>query len=145
MVDVGQFLGLRAAKRAGPSAPAPGRLGIFTAETEPIPQQAVRFSARQIAALFITLAAIASIPILLYPWPPLSDYINRLARMHVIASIGSDPNLAGFYEVEWQVIPNLMMDLIVPILQRVMNVYLAGQVYTIMTFVRFGITCHSTS
>jgi hypothetical protein len=28
-----------------------------------------------------------------------------------------------------------MMDLIVPILQRAMNVYLAGQVYTIMTFV----------
>src|SRR5258708_19754433 len=28
-----------------------------------------------------------------------------------------------------------MMDLIVPILQRVMNVYLAGQAYTIITFV----------
>jgi hypothetical protein len=135
MVDVGQFLGLRAAKRGGPSAPAPGRLGIFAGAAEPIPQQAVRFSARQIAALFMTLAAIASAPILLYPWPPLSDYINHLARMHVIATIRSDPNLALFYEVEWQVIPNLMMDLIVPILQRVMNVYLAGQAYTIMTFV----------
>jgi len=135
MVDVGQFLGLRAAKRAGPSAPAPGPLGIFAGEAEPISQQAVRFSARQIAALFVTLAAIASVPILLYPWPPLSDYINHLARMHVIATIGSDPNLALFYEVDWQVIPNLMMDLIVPILQRVMNVYLAGQAYTIMTFV----------
>src|SRR6516162_8811743 len=135
MVDVGQFLGLRAAKRGGPSAPAPGRLGIFAGEAEPIPQQAVRFSARQIAALFVTLAAIASVPILLYPWPPLSDYINYLARMHVIATIRSDPNLALFYKVEWQVIPNLMMDLIVPILQRVMNVYLAGQAYTIMTFV----------
>src|SRR5262249_18497435 len=135
MVDVGQFLGLRAAKRTGPSAPAPGRLGIFAAETEPNPPQAVRFSARQIAALFITLGALPSIPLLLFPWPPLSDYIHPLARMHVIASLGSDPNLSGFYEVEWQVIPNLMMDLIVPILQRVMNVYLAGQVYTIMTFV----------
>src|SRR5262249_12998857 len=116
MVDVGQFLGLRAAKRAGPSAPAPGRLGIFAGEAESIPQQAVRFSAKQIAALFMTLAVIASVPILLYPWPPLSDYINHLARMHVIATIGRDPNLALFYEVEWQVIPNLMMDLIVPIL-----------------------------
>ena len=55
--------------------------------------------------------------------------------MHVIASIGRDPDLALFYEIHWQVIPNLMMDLIVPILQRVMNVYLAGQVYTIMSFV----------
>src|SRR5258708_8875889 len=135
MVDVGQFLGLRAVKRGGPSSPASGRLGIFAGEAAPISAQAVRFSARQIAALLVSLAGVASVQILLYPGPPLSDYINHLARMHVIATIRSDPNLALFYEVEWQVIPNLMMDLIVPILQRVMNVYLAGQAYTIMTFV----------
>src|SRR5436853_3069803 len=134
MVDVGQFIGLRAAKRASPSAPTAARAGILGA-SEPIPQSAVRFRAGQIAILFIALAAIASIPILLYPWPPLSDYINHLARMHVIATVGSDRDLALFYQIEWQVIPNLMMDLIVPILQRVMNVYLAGQAYTIMTFV----------
>jgi hypothetical protein len=134
MVDVGQFLGLRVAKRASQSAPTAARGGILGA-SEPMPQSAVRFRAGQIAVLFIALAAIASIPILLYPWPPLSDYINHLARMHVIATIGSDPDLALFYQIEWQVIPNLMMDLIVPILQRVMNVYLAGQAYTIITFV----------
>src|SRR5213082_16866 len=134
MVDVGQFLGLRAAKRAHRSTQASTQAGIL-ADSRTIPQDAVRFSGRQIAILFIALAAIASIPILLYPWPPLSDYINHLARMHVIATIGSDPNLALFYQIAWQVIPHLMMDLIVPILQRVMNVYLAGQVYTIMSFV----------
>ena len=134
MVDVGQFLGLRASRRASRSVPAAAQAGILT-DSQPTPQHAARFSARQIAVLFITLAAIASIPILLYPWPPLSDYINHLARMHVIATIGSDRDLAQFYQIEWQVIPNLMMDLIVPILQRVMNVYLAGQVYTIMSFV----------
>jgi hypothetical protein len=134
MVDVGQFLGLRAAKRAHRSTQAAAQAGVL-ADSQPIPQDAVRFSGRQIAILFITLAAIASVPILLYPWPPLSDYINHLARMHVIATVGSDRDLALFYQVQWQVIPNLMMDLIVPILQRVMNVYLAGQVYTIMSFV----------
>src|SRR5437763_14592765 len=134
MVDVGQFLGLRAAKRSSPSAPTAAQARVLS-DSEPTSQPAVRFRAGQIAILFIALAAIASIPILLYPWPPLSDYINHLARMHVIATIGSDPNLALFYQIEWQVIPNLMMDLIVPILQRVMNVYLAGQAYTIMTFV----------
>ena len=40
-----------------------------------------------------------------------------------------------YYEVNWQIIPNLMMDLVVPVLERVMNVYLAGQVYTIVSFV----------
>src|SRR5262245_64559476 len=110
MVDVGQFLGLRAAKRAHRSTQAVAQAGIL-ADSQPIPQDSVRFSGRQIAILFITLAAIASVPILLYPWPPLSDYINHLARMHVIATVASDRDLALFYQVQWQVIPNLMMDL----------------------------------
>jgi hypothetical protein len=55
--------------------------------------------------------------------------------MQVIASINTDPDLARFYEVDWQVIPNLMMDLIVPPLLRLMNVYTAGQLYTILSFV----------
>ena len=89
----------------------------------------------QIGALFVLLAAITSVPVLLHPWQPLSDYINHLARMYVIAQGNADPDLSRFYQVDWQLIPNLMMDLIVPILQRVMNVYLAGQVYSIMCFV----------
>src|ERR1700676_280027 len=85
------------------------------------------FSLGKVAALFVLLLAITSIPIALHPWPPMSDYINHLARMQVIANIGNDPDLARFYEIDWQVIPNLMMDMIIPPLLRVMNVYLAGQ------------------
>ena len=98
MVDVGQFLGLRAAKRANRSTPAAAQAGIL-ADSRATRQDAVRFSGRQIAILFITLAAIASVPIFLYPWPPLSDYINHLARMHVIATISSDRDLAQFYQM----------------------------------------------
>jgi hypothetical protein len=98
-------------------------------------ERAGGFTGSRIAALFVVLIAITSIPIILHPWPPISDYINHLARMHVIAAINSDPDLARFYEIDWQLIPNLMMDLIVPVLERVMNVYLAGQIYTIGSFV----------
>jgi hypothetical protein len=94
----------------------------------------VKFGRRAIAALFVALLAMTSIPILLHPLPPLSDYVNHLARMHVIAAINSDPDLARYYEIDWQVIPNLMMDLIVPQFERLMNVYLAGQVYTVLSF-----------
>lgn len=97
-------------------------------------ERGVDFTNRQIAALFGLLILIASIPIMAYPWPPLADYMNHLSRMHIIATINSDPDLSRFYEVDWEVIPNLMMDLVVPLLQRVMNVYLAGQVYTIASF-----------
>jgi len=134
MVDVTHFRGFRGEQRAGQPVPAGARPALLADE----PQSTARaghFSNAQIAALFAILVAIASIPVLLYPWPPLGDYINHLARMHVIATVRSDPDLARFYQVDWQVIPNLMMDLIVPVLQRVMNVYLAGQTYTIMCFV----------
>src|ERR1700730_11002082 len=93
------------------------------------------FTLGTVAALFVLLLAITSIPIVLHPWPPMSDYINHLARMQVIANINSDPDLARFYEIDWQIIPNLMMDLIVPSLMRVMNIYAAGQTYTIASFV----------
>ena len=92
------------------------------------------FSKAKIAVLFIALMAIVSIPVLLNPLPPISDYINHLARMHVIATIGNDPNLSRFYEIDWQVIPNLMMDLIVPVLARFMDIYQAGQIYTLLSF-----------
>src|SRR5262249_52239472 len=98
-------------------------------------ERGLDFTAREVAALFVVLAAITAIPVLLAPWPPLADYINHLSRMHVIARIGADPDLARFYEVDWQIIPNLMMDLVVPILERVMNVFVAGQVFTIASFV----------
>src|SRR5262249_19296475 len=93
------------------------------------------FSGGQIAALFVLFACIAAIPVLLHPLPPISDYINHLSRMHVIAAIGSDSNLARFYQVNWEIIPNLMMDMILPMLVRVMNIYAAGQAYMIASFV----------
>jgi hypothetical protein len=95
----------------------------------------VDFSNRQIAILFVVLTGIMSIPIVMYPWLPLSDYMNHLARMYIIAGLGTDADITRFYEVDWQLIPNLMMDLIVPPLQRLMNVYAAGQVYIALSFV----------
>ena len=86
-------------------------------------------------ALFIALTLLISIPIWTHPLPPLSDYINHLARMQVIAELPNNRQLAAFYELNWQVIPNLAMDIIVPPLARIMNVYLAGQVFLVSMFV----------
>ena len=93
------------------------------------------FSGPQTAVLFVVFALVASIPILTHPLPPLTDYINHLARMHVIATIGNDPDLSRFYEIDWQIIPNLMMDVVVPRLVKFMNVYQAGQVFIVALFV----------
>jgi hypothetical protein len=92
------------------------------------------FSAPQIGVLFAAFTLLISIPIWTHPLPPLSDYVNHLARMQVIATLSANPQLAKFYEIDWQVIPNLIMDFIVPVLARVMNIYLAGQVYIVGMF-----------
>jgi hypothetical protein len=92
------------------------------------------FSGLQVAVLFALIILIAAIPIITQPVPPLEDYINHLARMNVIAKIGQDANLARFYEIDWQIIPNLVMDLVVPMLARIANIYTAGQVFTILIF-----------
>ena len=54
------------------------------------------FRAPHILALFILLTAVISIPVLTHQLPPLSDYVNHLARMHVIETIDNDPYLAKF-------------------------------------------------
>jgi hypothetical protein len=86
-------------------------------------------------ALFVALILLISIPIWTHPLPPLSDYVNHLARMQVIADLSNNHPIGLFYELHWQVIPNLAMDIIVPPLARFMNVYHAGQAFLVLTFV----------
>jgi hypothetical protein len=98
------------------------------------PRRLSNFSGPQVIVLFAVLALVAVIPVITHPLPPLEDYANHLARMHVIATISHDPYLARFYEIDWQIVPNLVMDMVVPVLARVMNVYLAGQLFTVAAF-----------
>ena len=88
-----------------------------------------------IALLFLGLMLVALIPVLSHKLPPLSDYINHLARTHIIHAVDEDPNLSRYYLIDWAIIPNLMIDLVVPFLSELMNVYLAGQVFTVLCFV----------
>jgi hypothetical protein len=87
-----------------------------------------------IAILTVLLLAIAAIPIVTHPLPPLQDYDNHLARAYVINAIGSDPDLARFYWIDWQIIPNLMVDLVVPALNHFVDIYTAGQLFSILAF-----------
>src|SRR3954466_11411875 len=91
-------------------------------------------SGLQVLVLFLVCTLLISVPVWTHPLPPISDYINHLARMHVIATLHKNPLLAQFYEINWQVIPNLTMDLVVPQLARIMNVYAAGQVFIVLMF-----------
>ena len=106
----------------------------IVAMAPPLRHRSAGFSGPQIAVLFAALIMLISVPIWTHPLPPLSDYINHLARMQVIATLGKNPLLAKFYQIDWQFIPNLTMDLIVPTLARFVNIYLAGQIYIVTMF-----------
>ncbi|WP_137042464.1 hypothetical protein [Pseudolabrys sp. FHR47] len=93
------------------------------------------FSGGQIVVLFAAFTLLISIPVWTHPLPPLSDYVNHLARMQVLATLDKNPRLAEFYQINWQVIPNLTMDFIVPWLARAgVNIYVAGQIYMVAMF-----------
>ena len=61
--------------------------------------------------------------------PPLVDYPNHLARMHLLAEGGD-----AFYTVRWTVLPNLAEDLIVPPLARVLPLDIAAKLFLVMIF-----------
>lgn len=84
--------------------------------------------------LFLVLLGLSAAPLALVEIPPLIDYPNHLARMHILANeAGSEP-LRRFYAIEWRPLPNLAMDLIVPLLSRLMPLTVAGKVFLIMVF-----------
>jgi hypothetical protein len=96
------------------------------------------FTGVQVFVMFSIFTLLISIPIWTHQLPPLSDYVNHLARMQVIATIEKNANLARFYQIDWQIIPNLTMDLVVPPLMRFVNVYTAGQIFMVAMFTVIG-------
>lgn len=85
-----------------------------------------------LAVVFAILLSAAAAPILSTPVAPLADYVNHLARMHVLARIADHPALAEAYHVDWAIIPNLTMDLLVPPLARLVGIYPAGQLFLLL-------------
>ncbi len=92
------------------------------------------FPGWQVLVMFFLFLLLISIPVWTHLLPPLSDYVNHLARMKVIATIDKDPNLSKFYQIDWAIIPNLTMDLVVPWFTRFVNVYVAGKIFTVTMF-----------
>lgn len=88
-----------------------------------------------IFAAFATLLAIVSIPVFSTVLPPLVDYPNHLARLHLIAEGGNN-----FYAVRWAPLPDLAADLVVPALAQIVPLEFAGKFFLVLTFalIAFG-------
>jgi hypothetical protein len=63
--------------------------------------------------------------------PSLTDQINHMARLGVVANLPHDPLLARFYTIEWNILPNLGMDITLPYFIREFGVYPVSQVFVL--------------
>jgi hypothetical protein len=78
---------------------------------------------------FAVLLALVAAPVFSTVLPPLFDYPNHLARMHLLAEGGNQ-----YYVVRWAPLPNLAEDLIVPPLARLIPLETAGKLFVVMIF-----------
>ncbi len=87
---------------------------------------------------FALLLALMALPVFSTVLPPLFDYPNHLARMHLLVEGGD-----RFYRVVWAPLPNLAEDLIVPALARLMPLATAGELFLVMIFalIAGGVLC----
>jgi hypothetical protein len=86
---------------------------------------------------FLLLTACALFPIWAFEYLPILDYPNHMARMFVINNLGHDANLQKFYVINFQMIPNLAIDIIVPFLMRFVSVDVAGRLMLSINTVAF--------
>lgn len=89
----------------------------------------------QFGMAYVILLLAAALPLTLTTYLPLDDYHNHLARMHILVQDGTDPVLNQFYRTNWQVVPNLAMDLLVPWLAHLMPLEDAARLFTGLIFV----------
>ena len=85
--------------------------------------------------LFGFLLVASGIPIFIVKIPPLGDYLNHLARIHIISSIEQNSQLAMFYEVNWDIVANIGMDIVTPFFTKICDIYLSGKIFIFFVFV----------
>ena len=78
------------------------------------------------------LTALVILPVFLVDIPAMTDYPNHLARMYLLATIGT-PDENPYYIVTWKLYPNLAMDLIVPAMARFIDVAAATKAFLVVS------------
>ena len=91
-----------------------------------------RPSTTQLCAAYLALAAVLALPMMLVEVPLASDTLNHLARIHVLANIGSDPDLARLFQVRDVLVPYMGLDWLLTPLARVVPTLVAGRIAIVL-------------
>jgi hypothetical protein len=90
---------------------------------------------RAAIALYAVMTLIVLYPVLTVRVPALGDYLNHLARMHVISDIDHSEPLSRFYRVHWQAVPYLAMDAAFVVLDQFATIYRAGWIFVVISII----------
>lgn len=89
-------------------------------------------TARRYFAIWLILLVIASLPVFSVVQPPLADYPNHLARVHIWLMSGT-ANSVPHVEPVWALQPNMAFELIVGPLSEVISLENAGRAFVVLT------------
>lgn len=85
--------------------------------------------------LYAVMTLIVLHPVLTIHVPALGDYLNHLARMHVVSDIDRSEALSRFYRVHWQAVPYLAMDAAFVVLNQFATIYQAGRIFVVICII----------
>ena len=90
---------------------------------------------RQATSLWLVglITALAILPVFLVNLPAMNDYPGHLARMYLLASTGTPDQNPYYYFYLPYVYPNLAVDIVVPLLARVMDVASATKAFLLVS------------
>ncbi len=83
--------------------------------------------------VLVVISVLATVPLLLTPFQPLTDLYGHLARYAVQTELADRPLLQPFFSYDWQVIGNLGGDLLVQALHPVLGLEGAVRAMVILT------------
>jgi hypothetical protein len=94
--------------------------------------QVPSLSGRALLALFGALTLASLLPLFLVEVVPLANMPNHMARIRILAEIGSDPALALNYRLNWGLQPNLAVDLLLTPLAAFIDPLELGRWFTVI-------------
>lgn len=121
-----------------PRAEAPPHPDINATDTEP----ATDFDRKTYRLALCLVALLLCLPLLSVTYPPLVDYPNHLARVHVLNHHEDVPAFRETFERQLAPIPNLAGDLLILFFNQFVGIHAAGSIFLVLTALLYAAGCH---
>lgn len=98
------------------------------------------YTAYYVTLMLVTILQLC--PIWFTAYPPMHDYPNHLARAHILYHYDQFDSYQATYERDWHLVPNLAIDVIVPLLLHVVSIETASKIFLSLMLILFNLGLH---